>query len=95
MTYHKMLEWCERDAHKDGYFEVIGIRDHWKNPKAKRGYEVYVEWGDGTCTWNELGTTFEDDPVTVAMYARKNGLLDTPGWKQCKRYTRNAAMKKP
>ena len=32
---------------------------------------------------------FEDDPITMAWYAKKNSLLDTPGWKQCKRFIRN------
>ena len=27
----------------------------------------------------------KDDPVTCAIYARENGLLDTPGWKQFKK----------
>ena len=26
-----------------------------------------------------------EDPVVCAVYARDNGLLDTPGWKQFKR----------
>ena len=29
---------------------------------------------------------FEDDPVTLAAYARKNGLLELPGWRRLKRY---------
>jgi len=62
MTYNKMLEWCERDIERDGYFTISKLREHRKNVKASRGYEVLVEWGDGTCTWNELGTTFQDDP---------------------------------
>ena len=33
--------------------------------------------------------TFQDDPITVSLYAQKNGLLDTAGWKDCKRYVKN------
>jgi len=89
LTYNKMLEWCDRDLKKDGYFEISGIRDHRKNPDAGYGYEVLVEWGDGTATWNDLKVTFQDDPVTVSMYAKDNGLLSTPGWKNCKRIVKS------
>ena len=88
MTYHKMLEWCDRDLDKDGYFHIDGIMDHRKNKNAKRGYQVLIQWGDGTSTWNDLGDTFQDDPITVSLYAQKNDLLDTQGWKDCKRYVK-------
>jgi hypothetical protein len=31
----------------------------------------------------------KDDPVTCAEYARRNGLLDTPGWKRFKSLGKN------
>ena len=89
MTYHKMLEWCDRDLDKDNYFHIDGILGHRKNHESGRGHQVLIQWGDGTSTWNDLGTTFQDDPITVSLYAQKNGLLDTPGWKDCKRYVKN------
>ena len=33
--------------------------------------------------------TSESDPVTVAMYAEKNGLLGEGGWKHLKRYVKS------
>eukprot|EP00977_Amphora_coffeiformis_P003137 scaffold584_cov154-Amphora_coffeaeformis.AAC.1 len=30
------------------------------------------------------------DPVTLAVYAKEHGLLDTPGWKKLKKYARRA-----
>jgi hypothetical protein len=89
MTYHKMVEWCNRDIHLDGFFKIDGIVGHRKDPKAKGGYWLQVKWGDGTVSDNDLSTTFADDPVTVALYAQRNGLLSTPGWKRCKRYIKN------
>ena len=89
MTYNKMLEWCERDIDKDGYFHIDGILGHRKDKNANRGYLVHVQWGDGTSTWNDLGVTFQDDPITVSLYAQRNDLLDTPGWKECRRYVKN------
>jgi hypothetical protein len=85
MTYHKMLEWCDRDIHLDGYFTIDGIVGHRKDPKAKGGYWLKVRWGDGTVTENDLTTTYTDDPVTVSLYAQRNGLLNLPGWKRCKK----------
>ena len=89
MTYNKMLEWCDRDLDKDGYFHIDGIIGHRKEKEAGRGHMVHVKWGDGTSTWNDLGVTFQDDPITVSLYAQKNGLLETPGWKDCRRYVKS------
>ena len=49
-------------------------------------YNVRVEWETGEKTWEPLTTAdkmgvYGTDPVTIAIYARKHGLLDTPGWK--------------
>ena len=79
MTYHKTLEWCDQDLNKDNYFHIDGILDHQRNHESGRGYQVLIQWGDGTSTWNDLATTFQDDPITVSLYAQKNGLLDTLG----------------
>ena len=62
---------------------------HQKERDARRGYAVLVQWADGTVTWNDLGKTFQDNPISISLYAQKKGLLDTPGWKDCKGYTWN------
>ena len=53
-------------------------------------WSLKVEWENGETTWVSLRTMAKDDPITVAVYAKENGLLDTPGWKSFKRYTKNA-----
>ena len=90
MTYNRMLEWCDRDVDKDDFYRLVRILGHRKRTSARGGWQVSVEWASGQITWNDLTTTFEGDPVTVAMYAQKNKLLNTDGWKRCKRYVRNA-----
>ena len=90
MTYNRMLEWCDRDLDKDDFYRLVRIMGHRKKPSARGGWQVRVEWASGQVTWNDLTTTFEGDPVTVAMYAQKNNLLHVDGWKRCKRYVRNA-----
>ena len=79
MTYNKMVEGCGRDLDKDNFSWIDGIIGHKKDKYAGRGHIVLVQWADGTSTWNDLGVTFQDDPITVLLYAQKNGQLDTPG----------------
>jgi hypothetical protein len=88
MTYNKMLEWCDRDLDKDDMYRIDGIEAHRKKTGAKDQWEILVKWSSGESTWNDMSLTFQDDPITVSLYARKAHLLDTPGWKRCKRYVR-------
>ena len=48
-------------------------------------YNIMVQWENGTITTEPQNVIAADDPVTCAMYAKTNGLLDTPGWKRFKR----------
>ena len=47
-------------------------------------YNVLVEWETGETTYEPLNIIARDDPVSCAIYAKNNGLLDTPGWKRFK-----------
>ena len=40
--------------------------------------------GNGEKTYEPLDIIAEDDPVTCAIYARDNDLLEKPGWKRFK-----------
>ena len=48
-------------------------------------YNVMVEWENGEITSEPLSIIAADDPVTCAIYARDNNLLELPGWKRFKR----------
>ena len=48
-------------------------------------YNVLVDWEDGECTYEPLSIISADDPVSCALYAKENNLLDEPGWKRFKR----------
>ena len=52
-------------------------------------YNVMVEWESGEITEEPLSIMIKDDPVTLAMYAKKNNLLEVDGWKQLRRIARN------
>ena len=86
MTYNRMLQWC--DQHKDDgefFSRLLSIQNHRKHNGK---WQVLVEWASGSCDWNNMADIFRDDPVTVSMCAQKKKLLDTDGWKSCKRYTK-------
>ena len=47
-------------------------------------YNVMVEWETGKITREPLKTVAANDPVSCAIYAKQNNLLNTPGWKGSK-----------
>jgi len=47
-------------------------------------YNVMIEWENGEITAKPLSILAADDPVTCAIYARDNGLLELDGWKRFK-----------
>ena len=53
-------------------------------------YNVKVRWTDGSETWVPLNIVGKDDPVTLAAYAKEHNLVNTPGWKFLRRYTRRS-----
>ena len=72
-----MIEWCNRDIHLDGYFEIDGILGHREDLKANGGYWLKVKWGDDSVTENDLHTTFQDDAVTVSLHTTQRTATDT------------------
>ncbi len=59
---------------------------HQHHPDYKGSpYNVKVEWENGECTDEPLAIIAADAPVACAIYARKNNLLNKPGWKRFKR----------
>jgi hypothetical protein len=57
-----------------------------KNDKDYNGslYNVMIEWENGEITSEPLSTIGKDDPVTCAIYARENNLLELEGWRRFK-----------
>jgi len=47
-------------------------------------FNVMIEWENGEVTSEPLSIIGADDPVTCAIYAKENNLLDLDGWKQFK-----------
>ena len=85
VTYNRMLEWIERDSEKGDFYNMDGILDH---KKVDGKWQLLVQWSSGQTTWNPLSLTAADDPITVALYAKRNKLLDEPSFKHLKKYTK-------
>ena len=51
-------------------------------------YNVKIKWENGEQTFKPLNIIFADDPITLAIYAKENNLLNTEGWKKLKRIAR-------
>ena len=67
--------------------EIVGHQGPLQSNHADyRGstYNVMVAREDGTYTYEPLKIIAADDPVTCALYAKKNNLLNTPRWKRFK-----------
>jgi hypothetical protein len=81
ITYNKMLEYITKDEDSDIIWKFKRIVSH-----KKKGSQVNVliEWENGEITSELLTVIAAQDPVTCAIYARDNDLLDQPGWKRLK-----------
>jgi hypothetical protein len=57
-----------------------------QNDKDYNGslYNVMIEWENGEVTSEPLSIIAKDDPVTCAIYARENNLLELEGWRRFK-----------
>jgi hypothetical protein len=54
---------------------------HGRNKKVRKttkGWNLCVEWKDGTTSWERLADIKESNPVEVAEYSAAKSLLDTP-----------------
>ena len=89
--YNKIVEYINNDAQNPILWRYKRIVSH-QGPMSKTdkdymgsSYNVKMEWEDGTVSPIGLDSLAKTDPITCAIYARENGLLDTPGWKRFKR----------
>ena len=90
ITYNQLLDYLAKNDNNDVIWKFKRITSHQgplsgKHPDYKGSiFNILIEWENGETTMEPLSIIAKDDPVTCAMYAKDNGLLDTPGWKQFK-----------
>jgi len=90
-AYNDIIDFIEQDQTWGGVWKFRKILGHKKCTTKERKefhctWKVLVEWESGEITWQPLHNkdkwgVYDTDPVTVAIYARENNLLKTPGWK--------------
>ena len=100
MSYNQLTDYIQKgtDAEEDpdSLFKFRDIVAHQgplesTDPSHKESkYNVMVEWESGEVTYEPLTLISKDDPITCAVYAKKNDLLDTTGWKHLKRYAKTS-----
>jgi hypothetical protein len=94
MTYNQIMdhiEQSEEDAIVWRFKQIVGHEGpRTKNHPMWKGsiYNVCVEWENGEITNEPMTTIAADDPVTCAIYAKVNTLLDVPGQKSFKSIAR-------
>jgi hypothetical protein len=103
LTYHELIsligdQYDDHHSNPDKLWTFKGIIGH-EGPLSPRdsnykgsSFNVLVQWEDGSVTSEPLDIFAKDDPVTCADYAKKNNLLDTPGWKRFRRLVKNAKV---
>jgi hypothetical protein len=90
ITYNQLLDYLAKDDNNDVVWKFKRIINHEgplssKHPNFKgSSYNIMIEWENGEISTEPLQIIAKDDPVTCAIYAKDNGLLDSPGWKQFK-----------
>ena len=91
ISYNEILNMIEKDETEEGLWRFKSITDHQgplsKSDKAYNGsrYNVLVNWETGESTYEPLHIIAADDPVSCAIYAKENNLLEEEGWKRFKR----------
>jgi hypothetical protein len=91
ITYNKLWDTIETQGDQETHPEeprwTFSFIEGHKGPIKKghpkgSSYNVLVKWEDGSQSYEPLDAMAADDPITLALYACANNLLDTPGWKR-------------
>jgi hypothetical protein len=90
IAFNEILNYLEAQEQDDVIWKfrrIIGHQGPLKNGHPDyngSAYNVQIEWESGEIAYEPLNVFVSDDPVTCAVYARENALLDLPGWKRFK-----------
>jgi len=96
LSYNEILNYIEQQEHNGNQlwqFKFILAHEGPLKPsdpsyKCSK-YNVMIEWENGKVTSEPLTLIAANDPVTCAIYARENDLLDLDGWKHFKGIARH------
>ena len=91
VSYNDIINHIEKDDMDRDEWRFKAIIGHQgplsKGDKSYKGsrFNVLVSWEAGEATYEPLNIIAADDPVSCAIYAMKNNLLEEEGWKRFKR----------
>jgi hypothetical protein len=93
LTYNQILAHLEkqhqddikRELHGEKFWTFKEILDHCR---VEGQLMVFVKWEDNSYTWEPLNIIGKGDPVTIADYAKRNDLIETPEKKRFRRYAK-------
>ena len=96
MIYNNIMNYIYRERCKNPEYEwkfrkILshhGPLNHRSQGYNVSKYNVEIKWENGERTFEPLNNIFADDPITLAIYAKNNHLLKTPGWKRLKPYAK-------
>ena len=94
VAYNELLDLISMDETEEGLWKFKSISAHQgplsQSHPAYNGsrYNVLVNWETGESTFEPLATIAADDPVTCAVYAKENGLLEEDDWKKFNKLAR-------
>ena len=91
VTYMDVINHIEKEDEENDQWKFKSITGH-QGPLSKSDaeykgsrYNVLVNWNSGESTYEPLDLIAKDDPITCAIYAKNNNLLQQTGWKRFKR----------
>ena len=91
VTYMDIINRIEKDDDDQNEWKFKSITGH-QGPLSKADpeykgfrFNALVNWDSGESTYEQLYLIARDDPITCALYGRKNNLLEKPGWERFKR----------
>jgi hypothetical protein len=88
ITYNKKLEYITKDDESNITWKFRRIISHEGLTQGFQ-HELLIEWENREIAKEPLEVITADDPVTCAIYARENCLLDQPRWKHFRRIAKN------
>ena len=86
ITYNQIMQRLEAEDGDNDEWRFKAISNHQgplpsSHPDYKGSqWNVQINWENGETTWEPLSIIAKSDPVTCAVYAKENNLLELPGW---------------
>ena len=68
-----------REVKKDDAF-IISPNGGQRRKETTKGWEILVQWKDGSTSWESLKDVKESYPVEIAEYSHQNKISDEPAF---------------